>query len=100
MEDLERENAQLRARVDQQQALIAILEHRNQDLEARLARFSGNSSKPPSSDPPGAPPPAPPKRGPPWSTRALPPAPLKSERRVPSSRAVNAYRFFVRIFGR
>jgi transposase len=62
IEELERENAQPRARVDPQQALSAILEHRNQELEARLARLPGSSSKPPSSDPPGAPPPAPPKR--------------------------------------
>jgi transposase len=62
IEELERENAQLRARIDEQQALIATLERRIQELEVKLARFSGNSSKPPSSDPPGAPPPAPPKR--------------------------------------
>ena len=69
IEELERENAQLRARIDKQQALIdaqqqmiATLERRIRELEARLARFSGNSSNPPSSDPPGAPPPAPPKR--------------------------------------
>lgn len=69
IEELERENAQLRARIDEQQALIdaqqqmiATLERRIRELEARLARFSGNSSNPPSSDPPGAPPPAPPKR--------------------------------------
>lgn len=45
-----------------QQATIAALERRVQELEARLAEFSGNSSRPPSSDPPGAPPPARPKR--------------------------------------
>ena len=55
IEELERENAALRAR-------IAELEARIQDLEARLSRRSGNSSRPPSSDPPGSPPPAPPKR--------------------------------------
>ena len=53
--ELERENAYLRAR-------IVELEARVRELEALLARYSGNSSKPPSSDPPGAPPPAPPKR--------------------------------------
>src|ERR1044071_8949054 len=53
--ELEQENTQLRARMDE-------LERQIQELEARLARFSGNSSNPPSSDPPGAPPPSPPKR--------------------------------------
>lgn len=69
IEELERENAQLRARVDELQALIdaqrqriATLERQGQELAARLAQFSGNSSNPPSSDPPGAPPPSPPKR--------------------------------------
>ena len=38
------------------------LEQRVRELEAQLAKFSRNSSRPPSSDPPGAPPPAPPKR--------------------------------------
>lgn len=55
IEELERENAALRAR-------IAELEARVQKLEALLARYSGNSSRPPSSDPPGSPPPALPKR--------------------------------------
>lgn len=62
IDELERENAELRA-------TIAQIERRNKELEARLrvleavlARNSGNSSCPPSSDPPGAPPPAPPKR--------------------------------------
>ena len=45
-----------------QQVTIAALERRIQELEAQLARYSGNSSRPPSSDPPGAPPPAPLKR--------------------------------------
>jgi transposase len=45
-----------------QRATIRALERRVQELEAQLAKFSGNSSRPPSSDPPGAPPPAPPKR--------------------------------------
>ncbi len=53
---------ELEAIVRVQQATIAALEQRVRDLEARLATFSGNSSRPPSSDPPGAPPPAPPKR--------------------------------------
>jgi transposase len=76
IDELERENATLRARVCEQQALIEAqkrtiavlegclrqLEARIQELEALLAKFSGNSSRPPSSDPPGAPPPSPPKR--------------------------------------
>jgi transposase len=76
IDELERENAALRAENREQQAIIeaqkqtiAALERRIEQLEARirhlealLARFSGNSSKPPSSDPPGSPPPAPPKR--------------------------------------
>lgn len=55
IEELERENAELRA-------LVARLQRRIEELEAQLAQFSGNSSRPPSSDPPGAPPPARPKR--------------------------------------
>lgn len=55
IDELERENAALRARIVQ-------LEARLQELEALLAKYSGNSSRPPSTDPPGAPPPAPPKR--------------------------------------
>jgi transposase len=62
IEELERQNAQLQALIDTQRQRIATLERQVQELEARLARFSGNSSKPPSSDPPGAPPPSPPKR--------------------------------------
>jgi transposase len=76
IDELERENAALRAQVCEQQAIIeaqkrtiAALEERLQrletrirELEARLAKSSGNSSRPPSSDPPGAPPPALPKR--------------------------------------
>jgi len=69
IEELERENAQLRARVREQQAVIEIrqqtiaaLERRIVDLEAKLGQSSGNSSRPPSSDPPGSPPPARPKR--------------------------------------
>jgi transposase len=76
IDELERENAALRAQNREQQAIIeahkrtiAALEQRIEQLEARLreleallARSSGNSSKPPSSDPPGAPPPARPKR--------------------------------------
>jgi transposase len=52
---------ELEAIVRVQQATIAALELRVRELEAQLARFSRNSSRPPSSDPPGAPPPAPPK---------------------------------------
>jgi len=76
IDELERENAALRAQNSDQHAIIeaqkrtiAALERRNEQLETRLreleallARFSGNSSKPPSSDPPGAPPPARPRR--------------------------------------
>jgi transposase len=76
LDELERENTELSAKIREQQAIIqtqqktiAALEWRNKQLEARLhgleamlARNSGNSSCPPSSDPPGAPPPAPPKR--------------------------------------
>jgi transposase len=76
IEKLERENAALGAQVCEQQEIIeaqkrtiAALERRIQQLEVRirelealLARYSGNSSKPPSSDRPGAPPPARPKR--------------------------------------
>jgi transposase len=74
--ELERENAELRARdceqqgtIEAQRRTIAALERRVEQLKARvrelealLARYSGNSSRPPSSDPPGAPPPARPKR--------------------------------------
>jgi len=76
IDELERENAALRAELREQQAsletrqkTIAVLKRRIEELEAQLrglqailARNSGNSSSPPSSDPPGAPPPAPPKR--------------------------------------
>ena len=62
IEELERENAELRAIVEAQRQTIATLERRVRELEAQLARYSGNSSRPPSSDPPGAPPPARPKR--------------------------------------
>ena len=55
IDELERENAALRARV-------TTLEARLRELEARLGQSSGNSSRPPSSDPPGTPPPALPKR--------------------------------------
>jgi transposase len=53
---------ELEAIVRAQEATIAALEQRVRELEAQLAKFSRNSSRPPSSDPPGAPPPAPPKR--------------------------------------
>jgi transposase len=62
IDELERENAQLRARVCELEAIVVTLERRVRELEARLAQFSGNSSKPPSTDPPGAPPPTRPKR--------------------------------------
>jgi transposase len=76
IDELERENTALGAKIREQQGIIevqqktiAVLEQRVEQLEARLrgleailARNSGNSSCPPSSDPPGAPPPAPPKR--------------------------------------
>jgi transposase len=76
IDELGRENIELRAKIREQQAVIetqqktiAVLEQRSEQLEARrrgleaiVARNSGNSSCPPSSDPPGAPPPAPPKR--------------------------------------
>jgi transposase len=76
IDELERENAALRAEncdmravIEAQKLTIVALEGRIQQLEvrilelaARLAKFSGNSSRPPSSDPPGAPPPSPPKR--------------------------------------
>jgi transposase len=76
IDELERENAALRAELRELQASLATrqttiteLKRRIEELEARLrgqeailARNSGNSSCPPSSDPPGAPPPALPKR--------------------------------------
>ena len=76
IDELERENAalraengELRAMIEVQKRTIAVLAQRVEQLEARLreqgarlGRNSGNSSSPPSSDPPGAPPPAPPKR--------------------------------------
>jgi transposase len=62
IEELERENAALRAENRKLRQRVAQLEARVQELEALLARNSGNSSRPPSSDPPGSPPPAPPKR--------------------------------------
>lgn len=46
----------------EQQQTIAGLKQQIRELQAQLARYSGNSSRPPSSDPPGAPPPARPKR--------------------------------------
>jgi transposase len=62
IDELERENAELRALVSKQQRIIEALEQRVRELEARLTQFSGNSSRPPSTDPPGAPPPRRPKR--------------------------------------
>jgi transposase len=49
-------------RIEELEALVARLMRRVAELEAQLAQFSGNSSRPPSSDPPGAPPPSWPKR--------------------------------------
>jgi transposase len=49
-------------RIEELEALVARLTWRVAELEAQLAQFSGNSSRPPSSDPPGAPPPSRPKR--------------------------------------
>jgi transposase len=69
IDELERENREQRSIIEAQKETIAALERRIEQLEARvrelealLARYSGNSSKPPSSDRPGAPPPARPKR--------------------------------------
>jgi transposase len=62
IEELERENAELRAQNRELQRRIEWLEARVRELEAQLARHSRNSSSPPSSDRPGAPPPARPKR--------------------------------------
>lgn len=49
-------------RIEELEALVARLTRRVAELEAQLAQFSGNSSRPPSSDPPSAPPPSRPKR--------------------------------------
>ncbi len=49
---LRRENVELHALVVDQAALIEPLRQRLQELAARLAKDSHNSSKPPSSDPP------------------------------------------------
>jgi transposase len=54
--------AELEALVREQQRTIATVQQRVRELEARLAQYSRNSSRPPSSDPPGAPPPTRPKR--------------------------------------
>jgi transposase len=51
-EAFEAEVARLRARVAEQETLIGQLLERIQELEARLAKDSHNSSKPPASDPP------------------------------------------------
>jgi transposase len=94
IDELERENAALRAQNRDQQAIIEAqkrtiaaleqrieqLETRLRELEALLARFSGNSSKPPSSDPPGAPPPARPKRT--WRKRGGQPGHAKHSREL------------------
>jgi transposase len=55
IDELERENAALRRRVQELEAQV-------RELEARLGQHSGNSSRPPSTDPPGTPPPARPAR--------------------------------------
>jgi len=52
LDRLRSENAALRAQVGQQVAQIEQLLKRVRELEARLAKDSHNSSKPPSSDPP------------------------------------------------
>jgi len=62
IDELERENAALRARNRALEQRIQELEARIRELEARLGQHSGNSSRPPSTDPPGTPPPARPKR--------------------------------------
>ena len=49
-------------RIEELEALVERLMRRVAELEAQLAQFSGNSSRPPSTDPPGAPPPSRPKR--------------------------------------
>lgn len=62
IEELERENAELHARVQALETMLAALQDHTRNLEARLGKRSGNSSRPPSSDPPGSPPPSRPKR--------------------------------------
>jgi hypothetical protein len=49
-------------RIEELETLVAWFRRRVVELEAQLAQFSGNSSRPPSTDPPGAPPPSRPKR--------------------------------------
>ena len=49
-------------RIEELEALVARLMQRVAELEAQLAQFSGNSSRPPSSDAPNAPLPSRPKR--------------------------------------
>jgi transposase len=51
-DSLEAEVARLRAQLAEQATQIVQLLERIQELEARLAKDSHNSSKPPSSDPP------------------------------------------------
>ena len=62
LDQLEAVVRQQKAIIEAQQQTIAALECRVRDLEAKVAQFSGNSSRPPSSDLPGAPPPSRPKR--------------------------------------
>jgi len=62
IEELEREDAELHTENRALHRRIEWLEARVRELEAQLARYSRNSSSPPSSDRPDAPPPARPKR--------------------------------------
>lgn len=57
-EDLQRENAELKAQLGKALGRITGLEAVVTELQARLKRNSSNSSKPPSTDPPGTPRPA------------------------------------------
>lgn len=60
MAELERENAELKLALSKLLARVQVLESLVQELHARLAANSSNSSRPPSSDGPGATPPLPP----------------------------------------
>jgi hypothetical protein len=60
MAELERENAGLKRALSRLLARGQVLESLVQDLQARLAANSSNSSRPPASDGPGATPPQPP----------------------------------------
>ena len=104
IEELERENADLRIQNREQQAIIEAqkqtlaaleqrvheMEARIRELEARLGQRSSNSSRPPSADPPGAPPPARPKRT--GRTRGGQPGHEKHERAlVPPEKVTRAH---------